>query len=321
MAQNQYTQDAYAQQYPASPQTQQAQPTRRRQTIRVGGMDLNLDIPESPDAAGSGDFTTGTPGYAPGNNGGVAGGITTQPVSLEQGPGYNGNRNDDAYISSMISQWANLPGADPTLRSDPAYWMRRIKETGGLGPDNETYWRDMGLYNYRRSPTSGGGSGSAPGAVSGFTAEIRKKLMERLGQLEKPFDPNADPSIQASMQGARLESDRSQEALRKALSERLYAQGTVQGDQVRQGEQQSAERAAVGLGSMRAQLIQRELQSRREEAQGLLQQALSSGDAETARQIQLYMADLDARLRREGYGIQMAQYGQGQNTATVAAGS
>ncbi len=78
-------------------------------------------------------------------------------------PGYSGPTDpmNDQFILYQISQLANQPGADPTLRSDPNYWLGKIKDTGGWvnggeGHDNIGYWT-------ARSKQGAGGGGGAQG--------------------------------------------------------------------------------------------------------------------------------------------------------------
>lgn len=158
-------------QMPANPDTPVDQGTgfnfRQPQGPRIPQRD-----PQIP-SGGSGPMLP--PPRTPPFNGntGINGGASPTQNAVQ----FAGNRRDDTYINSMIGQWANLPGADPSLRSDPGYWNRRIQETGGLGPDNEAYWQDMGLNNYKRPPhgqQQGGGMGNL-----GFILQL---LASRLGQ-------------------------------------------------------------------------------------------------------------------------------------------
>src|SRR5262245_35175441 len=50
-------------------------------------------------------------------------------------PSRGGDPMDDAYITSWINYYASQPGSNPSLRSDPNYWLQRIKETGGWSYD------------------------------------------------------------------------------------------------------------------------------------------------------------------------------------------
>jgi dihydrodipicolinate synthase/N-acetylneuraminate lyase len=52
----------------------------------------------------------------------------------------------------------------------------------------------------------------------------------------------------------------------------------------------------------------------------LLSQALAAGDADSARQIQVQMAALDAALKREGLGVNLAEFGAQLNQNAALAG-
>lgn len=146
-------------------------------------------------------------------------------------------------------------------------------------------------------------TGPAPGS---FQASLRQMLLERMGALSKPFDPN-DPSIEEPMGAARLEASRAQEMERKALAERRAANGDTSAG-LEQAIQQSAERNAVGLGGIKAELIGRQLTARRAELQNLMGMAMQSGDAESARALQMQMAQMDDQLRRLGLSEQGRQF-------------
>jgi hypothetical protein len=53
------------------------------------------------------------------------------------------SRMDENFINDYLNVWGAAPGANPSVMSDRAYWLRRIKETGGLGADNLEYWRKL----------------------------------------------------------------------------------------------------------------------------------------------------------------------------------
>lgn len=60
------------------------------------------------------------------------------PSSTPQAPAMperGGDPMNDAYILSWINYHANQPGSNPSLRSDPAYWLKVIKESGGWSYD------------------------------------------------------------------------------------------------------------------------------------------------------------------------------------------
>lgn len=62
------------------------------------------------------------------------------------GPSLSSTRSSDpATIRAQVAQWASMPGADPSLASDPDYWVNTIIKDGGLGTDNSQYWQDASV--------------------------------------------------------------------------------------------------------------------------------------------------------------------------------
>lgn len=80
------------------------------------------------------------PSYTPGGT--VSGGFGPQGTPQTT---TSGGRLDDSYILSQIAGWSKIPGSNPSLANDPSYWLRRIKENGGLGSDNLSYWQNLGM--------------------------------------------------------------------------------------------------------------------------------------------------------------------------------
>lgn len=152
-------------------------------------------LPQTPvPPVGTPDFPPGTPNPDLPNTDleHVAGGKPTD--------GAANLRLNDNYILSNISEWAKMPGANPSLANDPNYWLKRIKETGGLGNDNLAYWRGLGM-RPEGAPEGGGGAPpptfnqppSAP-AVGGnpnvfsdpATQEWEKALRAMVDRLNQP---------------------------------------------------------------------------------------------------------------------------------------
>lgn len=75
----------------------------------------------------------------------------------QPGPSTTPPASDDAAILAQIKQWSTMPGANPSLARDPQYWLRRIKETGGLRPDNTDYWKGLAM-RPEGAPEGGGGA-------------------------------------------------------------------------------------------------------------------------------------------------------------------
>ena len=170
------------------------------------------------------------------------------------------------------------------------------------------------------------GDGASGGSGSGLTMpsnpfqdQVRQMILQRLGQLSQPQDPNA-PEISQPVDAARVEVQRAQAQARNALAERLYATGDLNSNSLNQGVQQNIEQGGQALGTLRANLVTSALQNRAQQLQGLLSIAVQTGDTASAQAIQLQLAALNAQLTREGYGVNLAEFGQNQNTDTVNKG-
>ena len=248
-------------------------------------------------------------------NTGISGGQASMPQNWNEGP----------WDAERVRQYFASRGVTPN-GSSPDYWAGKWNEWGSRDPNyflDRLKYADEFIGGPQNSPykeTGGGGGGSVNvPATSAFTNQIREMLLAQLQQAQQPVNAG-DPVIASQYDAAKVASDRELDQGRKALAERLYAQGDLNSGSLNQAVQQSAERTAVGLGSLRGNLMAQEYGRRRGEMQNLMQQALASGDAETARAIQMAIANMEADLRRqgydvtrEGYGVQMAQYAQNQN--------
>lgn len=101
---------------------------------------------------------SGTPAPTPGPQPGTGGPGGLPPA---------GHTNDPSAIRKWVDYWAAMPDADPSLKNDPDYWVRRITETGGLGTDNTQYWQNAGVGStaFFRNPGREGGGTIAPGPM------------------------------------------------------------------------------------------------------------------------------------------------------------
>lgn len=193
---------------------------------------------------------------------------------------------------------------------------------GAKSGQNLAGWTGVG-------PTAGpGGDGGAAGGFGagaggmgggGSANDVRGLLMQILTRSQQPIDPNS-AEIAAPMEGAKLEAQRGLDAERKALAERLYAEGGGSGtNELQQGMQQAQERTATGLAGLRGQLMQRAAEQRQSQLQQALALAVQIGDAEQARAIQMEMArmqnalgqaELGQRARQwdDSFGLQGAQF-------------
>lgn len=249
---------------------------------------------------------------------------TTAPTTTPTTRPTGGNLTDPAYAAQYVAWAATQPGVNPSVKNDPGYWIGRFT-SGAFGNDQDYALKRM--LQAEGAPESGGPpttTGVAPptqytAPVStttqtpqglwnqDYVTQLRQMLMDRMNAAGQPVDPN-DPSITAPLTAARDEATRTSDKERTALAENLYANGGLNTDAISQKIQQSGEKNALGLSSLRATLITREMQSRRDELKSLLQMAVQSGDAQSAQAIQMQMSELDAQVKREGLGEDMAKY-------------
>jgi hypothetical protein len=213
---------------------------------------------------------------------------------------------DQNQLSRLQRDWTGWWNA--WGRNDPEYFWRRIQNEDDLigGPQN--------------SPFAGSAGGGSLGvsATSPFTEQIRQLILHQIQNASQPVD-GTDPVISSGVNAATLEGQRAAEQSRRVLAERLWAGGEGRIDQnaVNQGEQQTNERNATNVSNIRAQLTQQIYTQRRNELQQYLNMALQSGEAETARQIQMALAQLEAQIQREGLGVQLAGMSNSQNNNVV----
>ena len=149
------------------------------------------------------------------------------------------------------------------------------------------------------------GAPSMSAADTSFRDQIRSMLMSQLTGLSKPVTgEESDIAGQLSVQERGLERNRRER--RAAMAERMAASGLNSGgagsgaleSEIASGFENKGE----AMSGLRAQLVGRELQSRRAQMSQLLQTALATGDADAARALQLQMAQMDDALRRMQIG-------------------
>lgn len=156
-----------------------------------------------------------------------------------------------------------------------------------------------------------GPGGGAGGAGGGFQDQIRQLLMTQLQGLSKPIDEN-DPAIAGELASQSRGIERDRQARRAAMAERAASQGLLSG-----GASSGAFDADVASGfedasqrksDVRSQLFARELGSRRNQLAQMLSLATQSGDAESARALQLQLGQMDNELRKMGLSEQARQF-------------
>lgn len=188
---------------------------------------------------------------------------------------------------------------------------------GGLTTVDSGHGNDEFLPDGSRNPKykgprgSGGAGGSAPPAANPFLTQIRQLIMERLGKMGG--DPSLDdPALKAQSEAYRVSRERGAQQQRAAMAERAAANGTLQGgqssgsfDTTLQGIYEDVGQDIAGND---AQLLGNETMQRRAEVQNLLNMALQSGDAESARALQLQLAKMDEALRKQQLSQQNRQF-------------
>lgn len=271
----------------------------------------------------------------------------TNPAN--QGTGGTYNEPAPGNDANQISGWFSSYTGRPPTPQDLTFWLTQAQvNAGGLSwvqnqiansPEAMAYARSRGVGQPTQAAAAagdaatggaatGGGTGTAAvtaSPTSSFTDQLRALLLERLKAASGPVDENS-PEISSALSAARDESQRLSDRERTALAERLYAQGVgsggggLQSNALTQQIQQSAERNAGALSTLRANLIMNAYNQKRTELENDLQLAFASGDAESARAIQIQIANLQATVQRESIGAGLAINAANQNATTVGAG-
>jgi len=78
--------------------------------------------------------TTITNDWPSGNGAQVSTQDGTTQNTASSGPPTGGNLSDPNYAAQLVAYYANQPGANPSLKNDPNYWINKIT-SGELGTD------------------------------------------------------------------------------------------------------------------------------------------------------------------------------------------
>ena len=100
-------------------------------------------------------------------------------------------------ILDQIAQWSQMPGSNPSLRTDPNYWLRRITETGGLNAGHTAYWQNLAMRPEGApeswSPSTPGGTPTYGAGGSIFddpaTRDFMALLTSHVNALNQPYTP------------------------------------------------------------------------------------------------------------------------------------
>lgn len=162
-----------------------------------------------------------------------------------------------------------------------------------------------------RGPSAMPSPSGMPPAANNFLTQIREQIMARLGKMSGA-PSMADPALAAQSEAYRRSRERGADQERAAMAERAAAQGTLIGGQS-SGSFDTAlggirEAASEDIAGNDAQLMGAEVSARRAEVQSLLNMALQSGDAESARMLQLQLAKMDEALRKQALSENARQF-------------
>jgi hypothetical protein len=167
---------------------------------------------------------------------------------------------------------------------------------------------DLAAVNAQSVGNPGAGANGANGANgTGMPNDmIHQMLMEELQGLRGPVDPN-DPRIRDQVTAYRNDASRARDRGQEAMAERGAYSGLPSGaaDTSVQG---SYEKMGQDVGNFSAGLIGKEYQNRRDELDRLMALAVQTGDAASARQLQMAIQTMDNQYRYASMGQQNQQY-------------
>lgn len=167
--------------------------------------------------------------------------------------------------------------------------------------------------------SGGGNSGGGDSALSSFMsylqqqqqrqdaerAQMRQILMSQLGEAQKPIS-ESDPGIREVLAGGRLANQRGAERARAELAERLAADDQLGGGGVfRTGVDRILQQQGEYDTQFTGNVMQQEMVQRRNHLQQLLQLAVASGDAESARTLQAQLASINSQLQNQQFNAQL----------------
>lgn len=236
------------------------------------------------------------------------------------------------FSSALASNPNNPQQAITTFLNNPANSSLKpmLEPNGTIGLANGTYLVPPGQGGnatgttwqvVQRSPEEG--AGSANGAAltaqpNPFLDQIKQLLMQRLATDSQPVDPS-DVSIAQPLSAASDQMSRASDQERKVLAERLYAQGGGNVDQAQLGQQiqQSSETNGLNLATLKSNLITQALTAKQKDLSDAMQLAIAAGDSQSAQNIQLQLAALNAEIQREGIGANLAISTTNANADTV----
>lgn len=231
----------------------------------------------------------------------------------------SGGTIDDVLADPKFAGWQKV-SADKIKGPDGGVYDL-TRDLGGANAAQWTKvggpgWEGVGDGTHERADAraaaaaaQGGAAGGAAG--SDWQNQVRAMLMQQMQGYAKPVSMD-DPGIQGEMAAQERTLERGRQDRRAAMAERMAASGQNSG-----GAGSGAMESEIAAGyedkgaaktGLQAQLYSRELSARRDKMMQSLQLALQTGDAESARSLQLQMAQMDDEMRRLGLNQQKSQW-------------
>jgi hypothetical protein len=284
--------------------------------------------PNPPPAAGTaGTFQTGSPNDPAAQGNGtdannyllqlLNGGSGTAPSAslvnqinsqygLPSGSGleYYDNNGNPFIAASGGGYYAKAPGSN--------VWTYNAGDSGGGGSTSNT----------------GGGPAPAPIAApavnQAWEQQMRDMLTSQLALESTPVTANS-PSVAPAISAYSDQSTRDQQTARDALVEQLYAQGGTDGAGLNSGAldtgiRQNEEAASTARSNFAGNAVFTAGQAQLTQLNQLLATATQFGLTDQAQAIQAQIAQVQAQLTEQGYGINLAEFEAGLNQNTALAG-
>jgi hypothetical protein len=111
------------------------------------------------------------------------------------GPPHGGSLTDRNYVASLVQYYGSQPGADPSLSSNPQYWIDKIM-SGELGGD-EGYVIDK-MQNAWKTPASAAGAPGLPSSPSDALSKLPSPVLNLpLFKQAPAFTPTAMSDVLA----------------------------------------------------------------------------------------------------------------------------
>jgi hypothetical protein len=218
------------------------------------------------------------------------------------GTGNNVGAQDSILGKYGITLAANGTG---TMPDGSIMDLRR----GARAGDNTAQWMGLGDKSGMYANPGGGGAPGAPGGPGGSGGpkwdDLYNELMKRGKQ---SLDVNAnDPIIRNQTDAFAASQDRAKRDALNAAAERSspYGTGGMQGQ-----ERMMAEHLGANVGGFQAELMGRELQSKRDEISHALDSASTMLSEQQRVSLQRELGLLDAEIRRQGQADQRDQFGR-----------